>query len=150
MDKKILTKIEKIIKDFFKKAKIEAEIDVSKNESEIKVNLDSPDSALLIGYHGETLKSIEHLLRQLVRKNSTEFIRLNLDISGYREKENFKLEEISRKVARRVRNSGRAEELELMDANRRRLVHLAIRGISGVVSESIGEGLQRRVLIRPK
>lgn len=150
MDKKTLTKIKKTTEELFKKISIAVEAEVLENESGVKVEIETEDSALLIGYHGETLKSIEHLLRQLTQKASDEFFRLSIDISGYRAKEDFKLSEIARKVARRVENSGRPEELEPMDANKRRLVHLAMRSVSGVVAESIGDELERRILIRPK
>lgn len=145
-----LAKIKKITTDFFKKLSLEADFEISEEETAVKINLSSSESALLIGYHGETLRAIEYTLRQIVNKKLNEYTFLSLDINNYREREELKLRERARKVGRRVANSGRAEEMEVMNAGRRRLVHLEIKTIPGIESESIGEGMERRVLIKPK
>lgn len=141
--------IEKIAQAFFKDLDPEAKIEVL-NEKGWRIKVDSPNSGHLIGKMGETLKSIQYLLRMMVAKLAGEFLPLTVDIGGYKEKHEKELEEFALAVAENVKNSGYAQELRPMDANSRRIIHAALTDFAGVKTESVGEGELRRVKVVPE
>lgn len=143
----------KIIEDFFDKLGIEARVTLKEEEQGVQCDIEPGDnklSSLLIGYRGENLLAIQHLLRILVRKKIEEPIKLLIDISGYRQKHQNSLKEMVLNLAERVKKTQRVELLRPMTAYERRIVHLAIKEIKGLMTQSVGEEPNRRVLIKPE
>jgi spoIIIJ-associated protein len=105
-------------------------------------------TARLIGYHGDTLRSLEYLLNQIVRQDGTAEGRIMVDVGGYQRARRGSLEETAREVAARVASSGQEEELPPLNPAERRLVHMALRDQTDVMTESRGEGKGRRIVIK--
>lgn len=129
---------------------INAEVTWSETEDGLTLNIEAPQaSARLIGHHGETLRALEYLVNQMMKRVDDQFTRLSLDVAGYREARRHSLEDMAREVAERVKTSGQEEELRPMNPAERRIVHMALREIEGVATESRGEDRNRRIVVLP-
>lgn len=130
---------------------IKAKLLFKESENTLNIKIETEDSGLLIGFQGETLKALQHVLRILVLKelDGERGQLIVLDVGNYREQEEEKLKNYIKKVAEIVKTSGRSEALPPMSSYKRRLVHLAVLEIPGVSSESFGEAGERRIIIKP-
>jgi len=140
----------KRIKDLLSYLGIEADINFEESDQALKVKLTNTEAPLLIGYKGENLKALQHILKLLVISDFDEDLpkTVILDIEDYRKNEEEKLKEFVRSVAEIVKKTGRPEVLSPMSSYKRRLIHMAVKDIPGVVTESIGEDRDRRILIK--
>ncbi|HEX3082675.1 MAG TPA: R3H domain-containing nucleic acid-binding protein [Candidatus Saccharimonadia bacterium] len=129
---------------------VNVRVDADVTDDGIKLSIGStPASPRLIGHHGDTLRSLEYLLNQIVKAHDGLAPRVSVDIAGYKEAQRQSLEEMAREVAERVKDSGSEEELKPMNPADRRIVHMALRDIDGVESESRGDGRDRRIVVKP-
>lgn len=113
------------------------------------VNIETVESNLLIGQHGVTLAAFQHILRLLVRRETEEKIRFLADVNRYLRAKTDSLAEIARQAAARAISEKKSVVLRPMSAYERRLVHLELAGNENVKTESIGDGEERKVVIRP-
>ena len=105
-------------------------------------------SALLIGKRGQTLDAIEYLLNRIVvREAST--ARIEVDVEDYRARRQESLSVLARRMADKVRQTGKPASVDLLSPRDRRVVHLALKDEAGVTSRSQGEGFLRKLLILP-
>jgi spoIIIJ-associated protein len=104
----------------------------------------------LIGRKGERLSALQHLLNLMLSKQMGEWTRVLVDVEGYRGRRERQLREIAQRAAQRVEETGRMLQLEPMTALERRWIHLALRGHGNVVTQSIGEEPERRVVVLPR
>ncbi len=163
--------IKKTAEDFFKKITFEVEIEVLPEENQtIPINLKTEEPQILIGEGGQTLNEIQHLLKAILKKKITakgplrlgedeaneshpegrkETFYIDLDINNYKKKKIEYLKEMARTTADEVALTKKEKILAPMPAYERRIIHLAISERSDVVSESIGQEPERRVIIRP-
>ena len=112
--------------------------------------IEGDDAGLLIGRKGETLKTLQFLVRYVVSHKLDERVNLMIDVEGYQQRRHQSLENMARRVARRVSDTGRSITLEPMPANERRIVHLALSEHPGVTTESSGYGDSRQVTVQPR
>jgi len=103
----------------------------------------------LIGRRGERLQAVQHLVNLMLSRKLGEWARVTVDIESYRGKREAQLRALARKAADRVRETGRAVQLEPMTALERRWVHVELQGAEGIVTESAGEEPERRVVVLP-
>lgn len=127
---------------------VDARAEVTDDGIELTVE-STPASPRLIGHRGETLRSIEYLVNQMVKRHDAAAPRILVDIAGYKQARRHSLEELAHEVADRVKTSGQVEELKPMNPAERRIVHMTLREIEGVASESHGEGRNRRIVVKP-
>lgn len=107
------------------------------------------DLGMLIGKNGQNIKALEHLFRVIVFKKLPENSNFIIDINDYRKsRANYVVEQAKTAVVR-VKNTKRAEALLPMSSYERRLVHMELAAHPDIVTESIGEEPQRRVVIKP-
>ncbi len=105
---------------------------------------------LLIGRRGETLASIQHVVNRIFTSRTGRHSKVTIDVGGYIRRRHRLLVEKARKMAERVRRTGRECEFEPLKAAERRIVHLAVADEDDVTSYTIGDGLLRRVVITPR
>ncbi len=145
---------EKRAKDFLNKIFEITNEDVtveSEIEGEIlKINLSGPDMGIVIGKRGETLDALQHLTSLVVNRGDKSFLKVSLDAENYREKRNVALEELAGKLANKVMRTGRNQTLEPMNAYERRIIHSALQNHETVTTYSIGQGVNRKVVIALK
>ncbi len=125
---------------------VESEID----EEILKINLSGPDMGIVIGKRGETLDALQHLTSLVVNRGDKSFLKVSLDAENYREKRNVALEELAGKLANKVMRTGRNQTLEPMNAYERRIIHSALQNHETVTTYSIGQGVNRKVVIALK
>lgn len=121
-------------------------------EETITLHVEGADEeamGLLIGRRGETLRSLQFLLNLLVSRRVQRWPQIVVDVGNYRQRRQESLEGLARRMAERVRQTGRPIMLEPMAAYERRIVHLALREDKSIYTESSGEGENRKIVIFP-
>lgn len=113
------------------------------------VNIETTESNLLIGQYGVTLAALQHILRLLVRRETEEKFRFLADVNHYLQAKTDSLSETAREAAEQAIRDKKPVVLRPMSAYERRLVHVELAGNENVKTESIGEGEDRKVVIRP-
>ena len=101
----------------------------------------------LIGRRGETMESLSYLASLVANRLEGDYIKLGLDVAGYRDKRESDLTALAQRIGAKVRKTGRSFAMEPMNPYERRIIHSAISKMEGVRSESKGEGRDRRVVI---
>ncbi len=119
---------------------------VQKGEATI-IRLDGEKLGALIGRRGETMESLSYLASLVANRLEGEYIKLGLDVAGYRDKRESDLTALAQRIGAKVRKTGRSFAMEPMNPYERRIIHSAIGKMEGVRSESKGEGRDRRVVI---
>ncbi|MFM7781760.1 MAG: RNA-binding cell elongation regulator Jag/EloR [Candidatus Limnocylindrus sp.] len=144
-----------ILETLIKHLDFEAEVRVSGEGSETVLNVagTSPEAAeelgSLIGRRGERLQAIQHLVNLMLSRKLGEWARVTVDIEEYRGRREAQLRALARKAGERVRETGRAVQLEPMTALERRWVHMELQDAPGIATESAGEEPDRRVVVIP-
>ena len=119
---------------------------VQKGEATI-IRLDGEKMGALIGRRGETMESLSYLASLVANRLEGDYIKLGLDVAGYRDKRESDLTALAQRIGAKVRRTGRSFAMEPMNPYERRIIHSAIGKMEGVRSESKGEGHDRRVVI---
>ena len=119
---------------------------VQKGEATI-IRLDGEKLGALIGRRGETMESLSYLASLVANRLEGDYIKLGLDVAGYRDKRESDLTALAQRIGAKVRKTGRSFAMEPMNPYERRIIHSAIGKMEGVRSESKGEGRDRRVVI---
>jgi len=113
----------------------------------VRVTVEEPK--MFIGERGQTLFEIQHIFKSIVRKKVSEPLHLFVDINDYRKNKEDYLRELARNTADEAALFKREKELPPMPAAERRIIHMELAERGDVVSESVGEGVERRVAIKP-
>jgi len=127
----------------------EDKFEIAEEKDLIKVDVESSDPGKLIGFHGETLKSLGYVLNALNRAQGNEKFLL-VDVNNYKQERIKKLEEMAHSVARQAREGGKEVSFPPMSASERRTIHLVLAEEKGITAESQGEGPSRHIIIVPK
>ena len=101
----------------------------------------------LIGRRGETMESLSYLASLVINRMEGPYVKLGLDVGGYRNKREDDLSALAKRIADRVIRTGCYYEMEPMNPYERHIIHTAIADIEGVRSESKGEGPARHVVL---
>ena len=141
--------LDKDIKNFFDTLGISADLEISETDDEISVKVESEDSGMIIGYHGETLESIQLILSMILAKKLGNFKRVSVEVGDYKKNREEWLKKITEDAKQRALQG---EDVMLTDlkAWERRVIHLMLSNDKEVVSESTGEGKERTLVIRSK
>ena len=111
--------------------------------------IEGEDAGLLIGRRGETLQSLQFLVRMIVNRQLGRKAYVIVDVEDYRARRAEMLRRLARRTAGHVASSGRAADLDPMSPGERRIVHMSLASHPGVRTESEGEGNGRHVVILP-
>lgn len=152
ISKEQLESIRQTVRDFLYKLGVEKEVRIEQGQEENSVSVDitMQEPQLLIGEKGQTMFEIQHILRALLRKKIGEPVQLMLDINDYQKNKEQYLRELARTAADEVALLKKDKELPAMSSAERRIVHLELAERHDVVSESVGEEPERRVVIKIK
>lgn len=113
------------------------------------VAITSDDSQRLIGQHGLNLQALQHMVRTLVTAQTAEPCHASLDVNGYRAEREAKIVRMAKEGAQKAVRSDSMVILRPMTSFERRLVHVALQGMPGISTESLGQDPNRRVVIKP-
>lgn len=119
---------------------------VQKGEATI-LRVSGEHMGVLIGRRGETMESLSYLASLVVNRMDGPYVKLGIDVGGYRDKRESDLQALAQRLAARVKRSGYRYEMEPMNPYERHIIHTAVAEIEGVRSESAGDGPNRRVVL---
>jgi spoIIIJ-associated protein len=127
----------------------DARIVVDEDSDRILFNVKGGNSAVLIGKHGQTLEAIQSLVEKIVNKHNSERIRVQVDVEGYLENRKNNLIRQAERLARKCKKIRKPVTVGYMNAYDRRIVHLALKNDNDVWTQSLGEGMMRKLMIFP-
>jgi spoIIIJ-associated protein len=119
------------------------------SEDEIRLEIEGPDAGRIIGKRGAVLEAIQYLTTRVAHRPGEGRKHVAVDAEGYRARHEDQLAEMARRLGERVAAEGKIITFDPMSARDRRIVHMALREVTGVRTESSGEGPDRRVQIIP-
>ena len=126
-----------------------APVGAAGNDAEVIADLDGKDKELLLERGAELLKALEHLAHRALRLEPAFHEKIHLDSGGYRALRFEELRMTARVAAERVQTSKQPFRLNPMSSRERRIVHLTLKEIPGIRTESVGVGEERQVVIHP-
>jgi spoIIIJ-associated protein len=113
------------------------------------VDIEGSKLEFLVGREGEILAAVQELTRLAVLRQTQRWVRITVDVNGFKARRREEIAAMAREVAQRVASSRQDEELEPMTSFERKIVHDVIAEVPGAESNSIGEDPNRRVVVRP-
>ncbi|HOD42882.1 MAG TPA: RNA-binding cell elongation regulator Jag/EloR [Candidatus Wallbacteria bacterium] len=119
-------------------------------ENQATLSIDGENVGNVIGKRGSTLNALEYLLNVMVNKEGSDKIAVSIDASGYRESRVKSLEELSLKLAAKVKDTNKSVELEPMTSQERKVIHTTLKNNTDVYTYSKGEEPYRKVVISAK
>ena len=126
-------------------------IAVAEDIDSLKIRMEGEHMGNMIGHRGETLEALQLLTGLVVNHHNgateAEYIRIKLDIGGYRKKREETLTLLAHKLAIKARRTGKDVQLEPMNSYERRIIHTALSEELGIATHSYGTGTNRRVVI---
>ena len=134
-------------------ARIDPELNVTVRETEdaLEAEISGENAGRLAGRDGRTLGAIEVIAYTVLSKHEGRGdIRVRVDIGGFRKRQADTLTKLAERLAIGVAKSGEPHELQPMPAAERRVIHIALKEHPDVMSESVGEGAARRLIIKPR
>jgi spoIIIJ-associated protein len=142
--------IKKTIEEFFEKSTFEVIVEtLLEKDQAIFVHLKTKEPQILIGEGGQSLNEIQYLLKKILKRKIKDFFYFDLDINNYKKRKNEYLKEMIYSEADEVAFFKKEKELAPMSAYERRIIHLILIERKDVVSESVGQGEERRIKIKP-
>jgi len=151
MEEKELKKIKKTLEELLDSMGFECEVEMQENDDDSSLFniLVSSDSNILIGQYGANLNALQHLARLLVRRKIEEKARFAIDINSYRQQKSQSIISEAQTTAKQVIAEKKAVAMKPMTAYERRLVHMELSENDEVSTDSLGEGEERRIIIKP-
>jgi spoIIIJ-associated protein len=146
-------KIKEIIQEFFDKMGFQVEIEINvPRDLTIPIEIKTEDPQVLIGKKGETLAETQRLLKIILRRKIApeKNFYIDLDINNYKKKKLEYLEELAKSTADEVSLLKKEKALEPMPSYERRIVHMHLADRDDIITESEGEGNERKIVIKPK
>lgn len=142
--------IQSALSELLKMLQVEAKLTVvAESDDHYRVNIEAVESGLLIGHHGDTINGLQLLLGVILYKKLGTWIRVILDVGDYRKAREENIREMVERIVTEVETTGQPVTLPFLSPLERRLVHVMAGEHETVISESFGEGRDRRVTIRP-
>ena len=123
---------------------------INKNDGSVTFKLHGDDMGILIGKHGQTLDSLQYLTNLVANKNSSERVRVIIDVEDYRDRRIETLTRLANRLADKVKRTGERVALEPMNPHERKIIHMALQGDRRVTTLSEGDEPYRHVVIELK
>lgn len=125
------------------------EVEIEEKEGAYRVQIDTPETGILIGYHGETLSAFQLILEQIVSHKTGEWHKISVNVGDYMEKREEQLRELADKITSKVLEYQKPETFPFLNSRERRYVHMYLENTKGVRTESVGEKEERRLVVFP-
>lgn len=150
MDKDKKKIIQETLTELFAKLSIEGDFDLQEEDGTIAVLLNTKDMGVVIGYHGEILDSLQAVASYCVSKKLGEFTRITVEAGDYRKNRTEYLKALADRTKERVLLEQQEVPLPALKPWERRVIHMLFQDDPDVISESVGEGRDRTLVIKPK
>ena len=146
----VCTNAGSFLRSLFQGAGLSLEVTVKETKAECLLDLSGPDAQLLQAEGGELLQALQHLVNQAFGRLLPDEQRLICDVEGFRATREAELRAMAHLAADRVRNTGAAFVFGEMNSNERRIIHLTLADCEDLHTESVGEGVARKVKVARK
>ena len=141
---------EEVAKEMFTVLEVDAGVKVESTDEYVDILLETPESGILIGYHGETLDSLQTILSLAISRKIGRFVRVMIDVGDYRKNRTEYLERLAQQAKERALRENREQVITSLKAWERRVIHLILQEDAEVTSESEGAGRDRVLVVRPR
>jgi spoIIIJ-associated protein len=142
-----------VLSDILKAMGIQAEVTVNKASDPndpVTLNIEGDDLGVLIGRRGQALASLQYLVRLIVSERIKKWITINVDVDWYKKRHYEALKKLALRLADQVSKKKRSITMEPMPPDERRIVHITLANNPDIVTQSTGEGDERRVVIQSR
>ena len=139
-----------VLETLVESMKMEVDISVAQadaGELPVTLNIEGDDLGVLIGRRGQTLASLQYIVRLIVAEKLKAWVPINVDVGGYKKRRYESLQNLALRLAEQVTRNRRLITLEPMPADERRIIHLALTDHPDVTTQSMGEGEMRKVAV---
>jgi len=154
MDKKEIKIIKDIMEKLLKLLDIDGNFEILETKDDkgenVDIVLNTKDTGVVIGYHGDTLEGLQLVLSLCVARKLGRFVRISLDVGDYKKNRTEWLKALAFETKERVMLDEKEIAIPELKSWERRIVHLLLEEDEDVVSESQGEGRDRVLIIKPK
>jgi len=154
MDKKEIKIIKEITEKLLKLLDVEGDFEILESKDgdkeSVEIILNTKDTGVVIGYHGDTLEGLQLVLSLCVARNLGKFVRISIDVGDYKKNRTEWLKTLALETKERVLAEGREMAIPELKSWERRIVHLLLEKDKEVASESKGEGRDRVLVVSPK
>lgn len=145
--------IKSLLEEILNKLAIEGQVDFCENDNYPRFVIKTQEAGILIGEDGKHLIALSHIVKKItenkLRDSQLEKLPFFLDVNDYQMKKIEELKNTARMNAQKARYFKKEVEMEPMSSYDRRIVHSALSEYLDVKTESVGEGVDRRVVIKP-
>lgn len=139
----------KYLEDLLSYFGLNTDVYATSEDDVIELNIPSTHlNGFLIGQRGDTMRSMQFIISQALKQQGYEFVRVNVDVADYKKQRADRLAQTAEDWIKRVKESGEPYELKPMSPADRRTIH-RVATDAGLATESIGEGRDRRVVLKP-
>lgn len=145
-----LKTIETVVSDLLNRLNIEGEVEVTDQEETVEVLLKTEETGIVIGYHGEVLDSLQLVLSLMISQKIGRFQRITLEVGDYKKNRSEYLEKLALQVKEKVMTEGKEHAVSSLRPWERRIMHMLLKDDESVTSESVGEGKERVLIIKPR
>ncbi|MFC6591976.1 protein jag [Deinococcus lacus] len=143
--------LEQFLQGFVQRVAPQLSVEVRRTEETLEAEISGPDAQELAGRNGEVMAALDTLAYTALAKHfGRSELRVQVDVAGYRKQQAASLESLAQRLAREVAASGEPHELRPMNPAERRVIHMALKDHPDVLTESVGEGTGRRLVVRPR
>jgi len=154
MDKKEIKIIKEITEKLLKLLDVEGSFEILESKEgdteNTEIVLNTKDTGVVIGYHGDTLEGLQLVLSLCVARALGRFVRISIDVGDYKKNRTEWLKTLAAETKERVLTEGREIAIPELKSWERRVVHLLLEGDKEVASDSQGEGRDRVLVVSPK
>lgn len=154
MDKKEIKIIKDTTEKLLKLLDIDGDFEIAETKDKegesVEIVLNTKDTGVVIGYHGDTLEGLQLVLSLCVARKLGKFVRISIDVGDYKKNRTDWLKTLGLETKQRVLSEGKEIAIPELKSWERRIVHLLLQGDEEVVSESQGEGRDRVLVVKPK
>lgn len=151
MDQKALQKIQEVTEKLFQMLEVSATVEVlSSDETAVQLGLQTEETGMLIGYHGETLESLQTVLSLCASKELGKFVRVSLEVGDYKKNRVEYLKHVVEQAKEQALSQNTGVSLPNLKSWERREVHMMLAEDAEVTTESMGEGRERVLVVKPR
>jgi spoIIIJ-associated protein len=140
-------KATEIVDNFLAMLDVSAKAKVFAVEEYLNIEIDGKDSSLLIGFHGDNLRALKHILSIILRREIDEDLIVLVDVAGYLAGKEERIKGMAQKAIDKFNKTKSPQDLPEMNSFERRIAHSYI-SEAGLTSESVGEGQGRHIVVR--
>jgi spoIIIJ-associated protein len=155
MEEQVLTAkeqkiVEKAVEKLFSLLEIDGTFQVEQHEGTLDILMETQDTGIVIGYHGEVLESLQLVLSLILAKKLGRFLRTSIEVDDYKKNRTEYLQKLAEQTKEKALTENREQVLMSLKSWERRIVHVYLQDDEQVTTESSGEGKERVLIIQPK